>query len=241
MTQKKDDKDTQFLECEKQYIFYCLIFAGGVFGGYTFVMRGGVFCNAQTANLVMLAIHLGQGDFGGASYYFFPFMAYLGGTMISEALAFRIKTIHLMRWDTFLVGLEAAVTLALGFVPASAPDQICQLSLNFLAAMQFNTFRQAEGVGMATTFVTNHVRQFGSHLVQFLHHRKSLNLNRMARHGFMILSFICGVAVCSALCLVVGDYAIWAATAAEIFVFIRLFHADRTYEKELLYMKPHGH
>ncbi|MBQ1843424.1 MAG: DUF1275 domain-containing protein [Lachnospiraceae bacterium] len=238
---QKNDEDTKYLECEKQYVFYSLIFVGGVFGGYTFVMRGGVFCNAQTANLVMLAIHLGQGDFSGASYYFFPFLAYLGGTMISEALAFRIKTIHLMRWDTFLVGLEAAVTLILGFIPSSAPDQICQLSLNFLAAMQFNTFRQAEGVGMATTFVTNHVRQFGSHLVQFLHHHKDVNLNRFARHGFMILSFVAGAAACSGLTLLIKDYAIWAATAVEIFIFIRLLHADRTYEKELLYRKPHGH
>lgn len=241
MSSNIDKEDAKFLECEKQYVFYCLIFAGGVFGGYTFVMRGGVFCNAQTANLVLLAIHLGQGDFSGAFYYLFPFLAYLGGTMLSEALAFRIKTIHLMRWDTFLVGLEAVVTLILGFIPSSAPDQICQLSLNFLAAMQFNTFRQAEGVGMATTFVTNHVRQFGSHLVQFLHHGKKANLDRFSRHGFMILSFVVGAAVCSGLTLIVGDYAIWAATAVEVFIFIRLFHADRTYEKELLYRKPRGH
>ena len=233
--------DTKFLECEKQYIFYCLIFAGGVFGGYTFVPRGGVFSNAQTANLVMLAVHLGQGDINGALYYFFPFLAYLGGIMLSELLAFSIKPLHLMRWDTLLVGIEAVVTIILGFVPASAPDQISQISLNFLAAMQFNTFRQAEGVGMATTFITNHVRQMGSHLVQFIHHGKHANFDRFRRHGFMLLSFVAGAAVCSFLCKAAGDYAIWAASAMEIFVFFRLFYADRTYEKELLYRKPKGH
>ena len=86
----KKDEDTKYLECEKQYVFYSLIFAGGVFGGYTFVMRGGIFCNAQTANLVMLAIHLGQGDISGASYYFFPFLAYLGGLPYQDSLHFYI-------------------------------------------------------------------------------------------------------------------------------------------------------
>lgn len=240
MDQKKN-KEVTYLECEKQYIFYLLIFAGGVFGGYTFVMRGGVFCNAQTANLVMLAIHLGQGDFKGAAYYFLPFLAYLSGTMISEALAFRIKKMKLMRWDTLLVGIEAIVTFALGFIPSQAPDQICQISLNFLAAMQFNTFRQAEGIGMATTFITNHVRQFGSNIVKYLHHHRPDSRSRFTRHGIMILSFVSGAAVCSGLCLLIKNYAIWTATAVEIFVFIRLLTADRTYEKGLLFMKPRGH
>ncbi len=241
MSDTSTREDTKFLECEKQYIFYLLIFAGGVFGGYTFVQRGGIFCNAQTANLVMLAIHLGQGDWNGALYYFIPFLAYLGGIMLSELLAFSIKPLHLMRWDTLLVGIEAVVTILVGFIPQSAPDQISQVSLNFLAAMQFNTFRQAEGVGMATTFITNHVRQMGSHLVQYLHHRKPENFNRFRRHSTMVVFFVAGAAVCSFCCKIIGDYAIWCASGVEIFVFFRLLYADRTYESELLYRKPKGH
>ena len=241
MAATSEREDTKFLECEKQYIFYLLIFAGGVFGGYTFVQRVGIFCNTQTANLVLLAIHLGQGDWNGALYYFIPFLAYLGGIMLSELLAFSIKPLHLMRWDTLLVGIESVVTIIVGFIPQSAPDQISQVSLNFLAAMQFNTFRQAEGVGMATTFITNHVRQMGSHLVQFFHHRKPENFNRFKRHSFMVVSFVSGAAVCSFFCMIAGDYAIWCASGVEIFVFFRLLYADRTYGSELLYRKPKGH
>ena len=49
-----------FLECEKNWIFLTLIMIGGYYGAYTFCVRGGVFCNAQTANIVLLGMALGQ-------------------------------------------------------------------------------------------------------------------------------------------------------------------------------------
>lgn len=50
-----------FPECQKRHIFMLLMCAGGFMGAYTYILRGGVFCNAQTANFVLLAIALGQG------------------------------------------------------------------------------------------------------------------------------------------------------------------------------------
>ena len=41
-------------------------------GGYTFTLRGGVFCNAQTANVVLMAIAFGQGRWGEGAYYLIP-------------------------------------------------------------------------------------------------------------------------------------------------------------------------
>lgn len=61
-----------------------------------------------------------------------------------------------------LIFIEMAAVLILGCIPDSAPVQISQVIINFLASMQYNTFRQAEGVAVATTFVTNHIRQVAS-------------------------------------------------------------------------------
>ena len=36
-----------------------MIAVGGFFGAYTYVQKGGVFCNAQTANFVLMAVHSG--------------------------------------------------------------------------------------------------------------------------------------------------------------------------------------
>lgn len=49
-----------YLECERRYTFWLLIFVAGWYGAYTFFLRGGVFCNAQTANVVLFAMCSGK-------------------------------------------------------------------------------------------------------------------------------------------------------------------------------------
>ena len=49
----------EFLACERKEVFLLLMFGAGMMGAYTFILRGGVFCNAQTANFVMMAVALG--------------------------------------------------------------------------------------------------------------------------------------------------------------------------------------
>lgn len=153
----KQEKEA-YLECEKRWIFGVLMLVAGFFGGFTYTIRGGVFCNAQTANIVLLSIALGNADWARALYYVIPISAYLLGTILSESAAFYIKKLHLIRWDTLFILVEMITALVLALLPESAPYQITQVSVNFICSMQFNTFRQAEGIPMATTFCTNHVR-----------------------------------------------------------------------------------
>ena len=154
-------KDDYYLACEKYYIYELLILVGGMMGAYTYLVRGGVFCNAQTANVLMMALALGRGEWSRGLYYLIPFTAYLLGAMVSEALPTGIRHRRMLRWDTLLIGFEILVLLLMGLVPPSWPVQIVQVSINFIASMQYNTFRQAEGIPMSTTFITNHVRQMG--------------------------------------------------------------------------------
>lgn len=83
------------------------------------------------------------------------------GAFTSELLPGPVKHSLPIRWDTLLIAIEMLPVLGLGFVPETAPVQISQVTINFIASMQYNTFRQAEGVTMATTFATNHIRQIG--------------------------------------------------------------------------------
>ena len=46
-----------YLTCEKYYIFELLTIAGGMMGLYTYNLRGGVFSNAQTGNIVKWPLH----------------------------------------------------------------------------------------------------------------------------------------------------------------------------------------
>lgn len=234
-------QQTDYLECEKPWVYWLLIMAAGWFGGYTFIQRGGVFCNAQTANIVLFGIALGQRNWQHAAFLLIPITAYFAGAFFSELLGKTVKRFRFLRWDTMLIGIEVLVVFVLGLLPARVPDQICQIALNFICSMQFNTFRQVEGIPAATTFVTNHIREVGSNLAKYLRHRDEKSGRKVRVHGLLIVFFALG-AVLSAICCGFMHYrAIWGSGVILLIIFFRLAHADRSYERAQLDQVPHGH
>ena len=107
--------------------------------------------------------------------------------------------------------------------------------------MQYNTFRQAEGIPMATTFCTNHVRQVGIHLHYFLTKRDLTFLKRSLRHLGMLGMFVLGGVIGVFTCRWMGGKAIWGTAVPMLVLFISLLRADLTVEKERLHTLPHGH
>lgn len=212
---------------ESLRVFLLMIVVGGFLGAYTYTLKGGVFCNAQTANCLFLAVQLGRGNWGKALYYFIPISAYLLGAILAEFFPKYVNRPGVIRWDTVFVAFEMLCFLALGFVPDDAPPQICQVAVNFAASMQFTTFRQARSVPMATTFCTNHIRQVGVHLVKWLREGDAAARERLLMHLFMILAFIAGAIVSTILCAHFQGRAIWWAEIVLCIVLIDLLRADR--------------
>ena len=248
---------------EKLWFFALLIFAGGFYGGYTYSLRGQVFANAQTANLVMMMLSLGKGNWGRALYSLAPFSAYIFGVGLSEYLRQKNseeenssqenksqenrsqenrslenrgqenKSLESkssqgkQSIEEKLLLFEALICFLLGIMPASWPDQFCQLSLSFICAMQFNIFRKAEGIPMATTFCTNHIRQMGCHLTEaiFFHNEESRKIAKS--HGLMLVAFSLGVLTAVLLAKFFGLYCIFAMTALHLFLWTRLRKEDK--------------
>ena len=238
-------RDSYYLMCERDWIYFVLIFVAGFLGAFTYVLRGGVFCNAQTGNVVLLGMELGKGDWSGALYYLIPIGAYILGAVVSELLPNPVKHRLAVRWDTLLIAVEMIVIVILGFLPESAPVQISQVAVNFIASMQYNTFRQAEGVAVATTFVTNHIRQVGVGLAMEWRHRHNAekpHRRKFLTHLGMLLFFAAGATVGTVFCLQLLGRAVWLTLLPLAVVFAVLLHADLTTEKQLVEnQKPSGH
>ena len=232
-----------YLECEKQWVYRLLMVVAGFYGGYAMVVRGGAFSNAQTGNLALMAVAFGQGRWLDAAYYLIPISAYLLGSLVSEVLPRPLRRLRLLRWDTLLTLFEIVMVVVMGFIPKAAPHQICQVIINFICAMQYNTFRQAEGVPMATTFCTNHIRLLGISLAGLF--SKQPEEKRKLRRGvvylIMILCFVGGVLASAVACRFLEEKAIWCALVPLLILFIDLFHADLTKEKGMLNKTPAGH
>lgn len=240
MSQKLPD-DKSFLECESSKVFMLLMLVAGFYGAYTYSVRGGVFCNAQTANFVLFAMALGRGKITMGIYYLIPMSAYLMGAIVSEILPKPIKRSHIIRWDTLLILIEIGAVVLLGLIPDSAPFQISQIAVNFICSMQYNTFRQKEGVPMATTFCTNHLRQIGVAVAKALTNSNGAHMQRAFEHFKMIGVFVIGAVISTFLCALFGGKAIWGALVPLGIVFIDLLYADLKTEHEYIESTPHGH
>ena len=90
-------QEKKYLFCESRWTFWALTLAAGMYGAYTYNLRGGVFCNAQTANIVLFGMALGKADWKEAAYFLIPISAYLFGTIFSEILAKYVKRFQFLR------------------------------------------------------------------------------------------------------------------------------------------------
>mgnify|MGYP003291691134 CR=1 FL=1 len=214
-------------EREKQWVFRMLIAVAGFYGGYAMLVRGGAFRNVQTGNLALCALALGAGNWGQAAYYLVPFTAYLLGSIASELLLKYTQRPGRIGWSTVLILIEIGAVSVMGFIPASAPHRICQVIINAICAMQFTTFRQAEGIGLSTTFCTNHMRQMGIALAGLISgNSKAESLRIAGANGIMLLCFMVGAAAAAVICRFMGVKAIWCVLLPLVILFAALLKAD---------------
>jgi uncharacterized membrane protein YoaK (UPF0700 family) len=218
---KNESGENEYLECEKWWVFALMMLVGGYFGAFAYSIRGGAFCNAQTANFVLFAMALGDRNWKHALYFLIPMSAYFMGAFISESVAYRIKKFQLIRWDTLFV----------------------VLLINLICSMQYNTFRQAQGVPMATTFCTNHLRQVGIALCKTLRHRGEDReyYKRALEHLGMLCVFVIGGVCATVLCKIFLGKAIWITLIPLGIVLADLLYADIKKEKGKLDLIPRGH
>lgn len=236
--------DNKYLLCEQNWVYYTLMMVSGFYGAFTYLLRGNVFCNAQTGNIVLMGLALGLGKWLEALYYLIPISAYLLGVFFSEILPNPIKHTLQIRWDTLLMGIEMCVVIFLGFLPETAPVQISQVAINFIAAMQYNTFRQAQGTPMATTFATNHIRQIGIGLATEIRHigkEDKSHREKMRKHVMMLLCFFAGAVIGTIFCNLWKGKAIWLTLIPLGNLLRLLIREDLNAGTEDLERKPHGH
>ena len=184
---------------------------------------------------------LGNGEWLHALYLLIPISAYCLGAFVSEAAEGR--RLRRIRWETALVLFEMAAVFCLGFLPESAPVQITQILINFICSMQYNTFRQAQGIPMATTFCTNHIRQVGVSIYHILARPTagSIHVQKADAHLGMLGVFVVGGVCSSYLCNLYLGKALWFAEIPLGIVLADLLYADLKKEKGKLDQIPHGH
>ena len=142
-----------------------LAFAGGYLDVYTYVCRGGVFANAQTGNMVLLAISAAESDFGKVFKYLLPILAFMLGILVTELVKSRYRYNTAIHWRQIVIALEFIVLLIIAFVPSGIQDDLVNIAVAFVCSMQVESFRKFEGKSAyATTMCTGNLRSATEHL-----------------------------------------------------------------------------
>ena len=69
---------------ETRRVGILLAFVGGFLDVHTYLLRGGVFANAQTGNMVLLMLQISEGQWMKALYYIIPIIAFFSGVVVTE-------------------------------------------------------------------------------------------------------------------------------------------------------------
>ena len=81
-----------------------LAVAGGFLDAYTYLCRGGVFANAQTGNMVLLAVRASEGRWREAAAYLAPILAFALGAVLGD--------LAIVRWGTWAILGSSLLLLA---------------------------------------------------------------------------------------------------------------------------------
>ncbi len=170
-----------------------LALTGGILDAYSFLVRGGVFANAQTGNIVLLGVYLAQRQFGRAAHYIVPIVAFAVGIVMAEA----IKTYYHRRqntalhWRQVVIGIEIFLLILVAFLPQSM-NTLANVLVSFVCSLQVQTFRRIHNITCATTMCTGNLRSGVAALYQYSQTKSKEDLNNGLGYLGVDLVFLVG-------------------------------------------------
>ena len=157
-----------------------LTLSGGLQDAYTYCVRGGVFANAQTGNIVLMSQRAFAGDLAGVLRYLIPLLAFALGVFAAEAVRRRCQGISRLHWRQLVALAEIVLLFAVGFLPPAA-DPLANALVSFTCAMQVQAFRKVNGSAYASTMCIGNLRSGVDALCAYWDTRDRTALRRSGR------------------------------------------------------------
>lgn len=164
-----------------------LSFSGGLQDAYTYNVRGNVFANAQTGNVVLMSQSFMTGNWHSGIRYMLPLLSFAAGVFITEQIEYRFKSNKVVHWRQLILLIEIVLLGLVGLLPTDY-NIIANMVVSFACAMQVQAFRKVHGYGYASTMCIGNLRSGTESFSQFLRSRDRTVLNK-ALHFFGIILF----------------------------------------------------
>ncbi|MBR4628069.1 MAG: DUF1275 domain-containing protein [Ruminococcus sp.] len=205
-----------------------LSFSGGLQDAYTYNVRGGVFANAQTGNVVLMSQSFMLGNRYTALRYMFPLIAFALGIFIAERIENKFKNSTRLHWRQIILLLEMIALTVVGALPAEL-NMAANVLVSFSCAMQVQTFRTVKGYGYASTMCIGNLRSGTASFSQYLRTRDRDALSKALHFFGIILFFSIGAGTGGVLSMHLGAVTIWISVVLLLAVAIMMI---QKYAKE---------
>lgn len=197
--------------------------AGGFLDAYSYIVRGHVFANAQTGNIVLLGMNFFDRDWLACAKYLLPILMFVAGVLLADRMRLKLadSTLH---WRQHIILIEAVVLGAVTFMPVGGEfNLIANTLISFVCSLQVESFRKVHSISFATTMCTGNLRTATEHISLYITEKDKEHLNAAFKLYGIIAFFILGVIIGSLLCTALERAGLIFVIIQLIAVFVLMF------------------
>lgn len=203
-----------------------LSFSGGLQDAYTYNVRGNVFANAQTGNVVLMSQNFMMRNWNSGIRYMLPLISFAAGVFITEQIEYRLKINKGVHWRQLILLIEMLLLGIVGFMPTGL-NIVANMMVSFACAMQVQAFRKVHGYGYASTMCIGNLRSGTESLSQFLRNKDRASLTKALHFFGIILFFAIGAGAGGILSNVLYTKTIWISMILLLAVTVMMIKENR--------------
>lgn len=169
-----------------------LTLIGGFFDAYTYYSRGGVFANAQTGNIIKMAICIGEGK--SFIRFLIPICVFILGTFLSLIIHTYCHKHKIRMIRRIIIAIEMCLSIIVAFIPDSL-NILATSIVSLICALQMHAFKEFDGVTMLTTVATGNLRKMVESFYHFFVHGNKDKLRQACIYLLVLFCFMSGVII----------------------------------------------
>lgn len=194
----------------------CLSLVGGFLDVYSYLLKGKVFANAQTGNVVMLCILVAQRELNDSCRYIIPIVSFACGIFISALIKNKPYIKH-STWLLTVLVFEMLIIPVIGFSGTYIRHIIVNSVISFISALQVANFGKVDGNPIATTMITGNLKSSMINLAEYCAGKDRSYLYSFFKYIAIIASFGIGVVIGA---IAIQRYAEKSIVLCEVFIII---------------------
>ena len=199
-----------------------LSLSGGLQDVYTYLFRGKVFANAQTGNIVLMAVHAFAGEWGRVLHYLVPLCFFALGVFAAELMHQKLQNLQRLHWRQLVVLCEIVMLFVVGFFPQEW-NLMANALVSFACAMQVQTFRKVRGHAYASTMCIGNMRSGTEALCVYFHTHDWEVLCKALTYFGVVGLFAIGAGLGALLSAHMAEQGIWVSCALLAVSFFIMF------------------